>query len=172
MLGDHKLTYEEFATLAAQIEACLNSRPLSALSSDPADVTALTPGHFLVGGTLTALPEPPTFNLPVLGPGRYRLTTQMRDHFWQRWQKEVLHQLQQRSKWLQPSHSIQKGDLVILADDLLPSTRWPLARVEQCHPGQDGLTRVLTLRTACTALQRPLVKVVRLPVEPPASFTD
>ncbi|KAG5870749.1 hypothetical protein JTB14_022002 [Gonioctena quinquepunctata] len=41
------LTYEEFYTLPVQIEALLNSKPLSALSSDANDLTALTPGHFL-----------------------------------------------------------------------------------------------------------------------------
>ena len=170
VLGDAKLTFEEFSTLAAQIEACLNSRPLSPLSTDAQDVTALTPGHFLVGSALTALPEPDTTNLSVLGNARYRLTTQMRDHFWRRWQKEVLYQLQQRSK-LEPSHAVRKGDLVLLAEDLLPPTKWPLARVERCHPGPDGLTRVVTLRTATTTLQRPLVKIVRLPVEPTADAT-
>ena len=97
-LGDHNLTHEEFSTLTAQIEACLNSRPLSPLSTHPKDLGALTPGHFLIGNALTTLPEPHTFSLFVLGSVRYRLTTQMKDHFWRRWQKEVLHQMQQRSK--------------------------------------------------------------------------
>jgi len=56
VLGDATLTYEEMST--AQIEACLNSRPLQALSGDPDDTAAFTPGHFLVGSALTAIPEP------------------------------------------------------------------------------------------------------------------
>ncbi|XP_076686078.1 uncharacterized protein LOC143378149, partial [Andrena cerasifolii] len=48
VVGDQHLTYEEMTTLLAQIEACLNSRPLQPLSDDPGDVTALTPGHFLI----------------------------------------------------------------------------------------------------------------------------
>lgn len=55
VIGEATLTYEEMATLLAQIEACLNSRPLQALSDDPEDFEALTPGHFLIGTALNAV---------------------------------------------------------------------------------------------------------------------
>ncbi|XP_072398372.1 uncharacterized protein [Diabrotica undecimpunctata] len=48
VLGTQILTYEEFYTLMTQIEAVLNFRPLCAASSDPNDLQALTPGHFLI----------------------------------------------------------------------------------------------------------------------------
>ncbi|GFU78299.1 hypothetical protein TNCV_5006101 [Trichonephila clavipes] len=41
------MNFEESTTLMAQIEAVLNSRPLSPLSSDPNDLNPLTPGAFL-----------------------------------------------------------------------------------------------------------------------------
>ena len=59
-LGEALLTYEEFYTLLTEVEACVNSRPLAALSSQPGDGDALTPGHFLVGEPLKSLPEPNT----------------------------------------------------------------------------------------------------------------
>ena len=53
-----KLTFEEVCTFLTQIEACLNSRPLVVLPSDDDCIEALTPGHFLIGRSLEALPDP------------------------------------------------------------------------------------------------------------------
>ncbi|XP_067214141.1 uncharacterized protein [Linepithema humile] len=47
--GARTLSQTEFATLLCLIEACLNSRPIAALSDDPSDLSALTPGDFLIG---------------------------------------------------------------------------------------------------------------------------
>ncbi|XP_050523166.1 uncharacterized protein LOC126895388 [Daktulosphaira vitifoliae] len=49
--------FGEFTTIIIRIESILNSRPLSPLSSDPHDLQCLTPGHFLIGEPLLAVPE-------------------------------------------------------------------------------------------------------------------
>ncbi|GFR18766.1 integrase catalytic domain-containing protein [Trichonephila clavata] len=53
----HLLSFEEPSTLLCQKDACITSRPLVPLSSDPADMRALTPGHFLIGEPLLEIPE-------------------------------------------------------------------------------------------------------------------
>ena len=55
-LGSQVATYEDLCTLLAEIEACLNFRPLCALFDDPFNPTYLSPGHNLICEPLTQLP--------------------------------------------------------------------------------------------------------------------
>lgn len=57
VIGNRTLTFEEFATLLARIESILNSRPICPITDDPEDISALTPGHFLIGRPLATIPE-------------------------------------------------------------------------------------------------------------------
>lgn len=165
IVGDALLTFEEFTTLTAQIEAVLNSRPIHPLSSDPSDLSALTPGHFLIGCAPTAIPESVPLDLNTHRLSRWQLLTKINSHFWSRWSREYLHHLQQRSKWTTPVQNVQIGDLVILKDEIRPPTKWALARVIRLHPGQDDLVRVVDVRTATTELRRPIAKLCLLPVK-------
>ncbi|XP_036340882.1 uncharacterized protein LOC118750497 [Rhagoletis pomonella] len=55
--------YSQMQTLATLVEACLNSRPLH---GDPEDKLALTPGDFLVGSLLLAVPGPDISQAPAI----------------------------------------------------------------------------------------------------------
>ncbi|XP_043264255.1 uncharacterized protein LOC122404383 [Colletes gigas] len=56
IIGEFTPTSEEMQTLLCKFEASLNSRPIAALSDCPEDYVPLTPGHFLIGGPMNALP--------------------------------------------------------------------------------------------------------------------
>ncbi|XP_063975044.1 uncharacterized protein LOC135161426 [Diachasmimorpha longicaudata] len=157
---DTALTFEELSTLLSQIEAVLNSRPLQPLSEDPDDVSCLTPGHFLIGEAPIALPEPSLEHLNVGRLSRWQLIQQRLQFFWKQWSTGYLQQLQSISKWHHPSNEIKVGSLVLLYDERFPPAKWPLARVTALHPGRDGLSRVVTIRTASTTLTRPISKLV------------
>ncbi|GFX82914.1 integrase catalytic domain-containing protein [Trichonephila clavipes] len=58
VVGNIRLTYEEFLTVIIQIERMSNSRPLVPLSSDLDDLNVLTPSHFLIGRSITSIVEP------------------------------------------------------------------------------------------------------------------
>ncbi|XP_024867312.1 uncharacterized protein LOC112451722 [Temnothorax curvispinosus] len=163
VIGETTLTFEEMATFLAQVEACLNSRPLHALSDDPDDVSALTPGHFLIGAPLLAAPEPSLEERPDNSLSRWHLVQKMRDHFWQRWSRECIQHLASRPKWLTAEDVPEVGRLCLIRAEISPPNRWPLARIVKLHPGDDGVVRVVTVRTAASEFVRPLVKLVLLP---------
>ncbi|GFX55639.1 integrase catalytic domain-containing protein [Trichonephila clavipes] len=102
-----------------EIEACLNSRPLTELSPDPSDFTALTPAHFLVGGPIHQFPEPSQPSRSVALSERWNLIQKLRQNFWDRWSTEYLHRLQSRSKWWRTKPNLQLGDMVIVEKEKL-----------------------------------------------------
>lgn len=162
VLGTYVPTLTHFNTLTCHVEAMLNSRPLTALSSDPNDLQALTPGHFLIGAPLVALPEPNFTDIPDNRLSQWQLMQAFMQRIWKRWEQEYLHTLQERLKWAKPTRNLQIGDLVLVHQDT-PSLVWPLARVTEITTGNDNIVRVVKLQTQKGTLIRPAVKVFLLP---------
>lgn len=157
------LTFKEMATFLAQVEACLNSRPLQASTGDPDDLSALTPGHFLIGEPLCSIPEPSLEQVPTNRLSRWQLLQQMRDHLWRQWSSEYLSSLIPRNKWSGEAPGLQVGQLCLVRSETMPPSRWPLARITELHRGDGGQVRVVTVRTVTSSLTRPVVKIIPLP---------
>lgn len=169
-LGSSLLTTEEFNTALVQIEGILNSRPLCPLNNDPNNFVFLTPGHFLIGESIVAPPErafdcSPNSKHPI---DRWQYIQKLRQVFWNLWKKDYLHSLNSRSKWKSLGIAIdfRKGNLVLLMDENVPPTCWPTARILEIHPGKDGKTRVVTLKTQKGQIfKRPTAKLRFIPIE-------
>lgn len=154
VIGNANFTYEELSTALAQIEAILNSRPMTPMSTDPNDLSPLTPGHFLIGRPLTApacsdLTRSTTSRLP-----RYDRIAQIRQHFWKRWSLEYISELQTRTKWQTNQDTLIPNTLVLVKEDNLPPLQWRLGRVVQTYPGKDGISRVAVIKTATGDIKR------------------
>lgn len=159
-------TFEELATIFSQVEAILNSRPLTPLSSDPNDFEPLTPGHFLIGDSLISIPQFDLSQLPTSRLNQYEILQQATQHFWSRWSREYLALLQQRSKWTQgATNGLKVGSMVLIVEENLPPLKWKIGRILAAHPGQDGLIRVVTLQTASGITKRAVQKVCPLPID-------
>ncbi|XP_062538907.1 uncharacterized protein LOC134207198 [Armigeres subalbatus] len=163
VIGETLMSPEDFNTLLVQIEGCLNSRPLTPMSDDPCDLEPLTPGHFLVGSSIQSLPEPNLEAVPLNRLSQYQLIQRMLQDFWKRWRREYLCQLQGRSKRWKPAVKIEVGKLVVIRDDNLPPMKWKMARILQLHPGNDGVVRVVTLKTSTGLMKRAVEKLCLLP---------
>ncbi|GFU46272.1 uncharacterized protein TNCV_2155951 [Trichonephila clavipes] len=165
LLQSSNLRYQELSTLLCQIEACINSRPLVPLSSDPADIRALTPGHFLIGEPLLEIPESKSITNTSLSLScRWKSLLKLRQHFWDRWHKEVLHHYQSRPKWKASQSEVQLGNLVLISDDNRPPLSWPMARILKLIPGTDRTNRVAILQTGSGLTRRSNNKIVVLPI--------
>lgn len=163
VIGNTFLTFEELSTLLAQVEAILNSRPLCPLSPSPDDFHFLSPGHFLLGRPLTSLPAPALEDSNPSRLKRHQRLEQIRQHFWRRWQKECIAEMQQRTKWRTNYSSLKIGDLVLLQEENLSPLCWRLGRVVRLFHGRDNVTRVADIKTANGGtFRRPLVKICPL----------
>ncbi|KMQ91270.1 hypothetical protein RF55_8889 [Lasius niger] len=166
VVGNAGLTLEEMQTVLCEIEAILNSRPLTPLSTDPNDLSCITPGHFLIGTALNRFPVPDLTEEKENRLLRWQRVEQMRQHFWKRWNSEYLHTLIERQKWrINKGEQLKVGRLVLIQQSGLGPLQWLLGRVLQVHLGVDGIARTATLRTSKGCLTRPLTRLAILPLE-------
>ncbi len=163
VIGHHRLTQDELLTILADIEATMNSRPLVPVDSSAIDgVSVLTPGHFLIGRPLQALPEKKSTDASLTPLRRWNLCQRLLAEFWERWSKEYLQILQRIRKWLRPQQNVRVGDIVLLKDQELFSRSWPMAWVKETHRGEDGHVQVVTLQTEKGTYRRPITRLVPL----------
>ncbi|XP_066600735.1 uncharacterized protein [Prorops nasuta] len=148
VVGDQLLTLEELNTFTVEIEAILNSRPLCPISSDPNDPLALTPAHLLIGKPLNMLPESEISEISHKHIRAWRLIQKIRLDFWKRWQSEYLMELQKRNKRFYPGQEITVGTIVLLLEKNQPCMHWSIGKIIETHPGDDGIVRVVTVKTS------------------------
>ncbi|XP_062539042.1 uncharacterized protein LOC134207338 [Armigeres subalbatus] len=165
ILGNVRLSYEDYATVLAQVEANMNTRPLTPLSEDADELDVLTPGHFLTGSSFAALPDPDYSNVPTGRLKHYQQLQQLIQQHWIRWRKEYLTELNIQRKKSSSPVEIFVGQLVLVREDNKSSATWPLARILSIHPGEDQITRVVTLKTATGTYTRAVSKICPLPFD-------
>ncbi|XP_028405254.1 uncharacterized protein LOC114527759 [Dendronephthya gigantea] len=158
-----QLDDESFHTLLCEVEAIINSRPLTFPSSDPDDLTPITPSNILTVKTKIILPPPGVFEREDLyARRRWRRVQYLANLFWSRWKKEYLLLLQQRHKWTTTRRNVAVGDVVLLKDENLSRNVWSMGRVTATNPDSAGYVRSVVLRTSNAELHRPISKLVVL----------
>lgn len=166
VLGESHLTYEELNTILTRVEACLNSRPLTEMSSDPSDLTYLTPAHFLIGESLMAVPERDESTIPANRLDRWRRVRQYTQILWKRWSNEYLNQLQVRKKWsVERGPTLAIGTIVLMRDENIKPLNWKLGRVLSVSHGEDGVIRTALVKTMTGEYNRAVRNLCPLPVD-------
>ncbi|KYN21881.1 hypothetical protein ALC57_05735, partial [Trachymyrmex cornetzi] len=165
VVGETLFTFEELNTFITEVESILNSRPIVSLSSDPNDLLALSPAHYLLGKPLNTLPEGNLSSVPANRLSTWQHITKVRQDFWTRWNLEYLNELQRRSKWNKDGPELKIGAIVLVKDKGLPCAHWSLGRISALHPGEDGISRVATIKTTSGEVKRATKLLCPLPME-------
>nr|CAH7735170.1 unnamed protein product [Callosobruchus chinensis] len=166
VMGEHHFTFEELYTVLVQIEAILNSRPMSPLSTNPNDLLPLTPAHFLLGRNVNQLPDPDLTHIKPSKLSHFQKIQSIKQQFWKRWNLEYVSELQLRKKWtVHDDRKLEPGILVLIKQDGLPPMKWKLGRVISVSSDGEGVSRVARLKTDTGETQRAFSKLCPLPID-------
>ena len=165
LLDVSNLTHEVLATLMTEVAAIVNSRPLVPVSYDQEFPEILCPATILTHKTDM---EQQQIQLDVkdLYRSQWKRVQHLADTFWLKWKREFLQTLQPRKKWFNEKNNLQIGDVVLMRDNEVGRTSWPIAKVVRVFPSNDGYVRkveVKVIRDGKPVLYvRPVVEIVLL----------
>ena len=159
ILKDRVVPKEALRTALVEAEGILNSRPITHVSSDAADIEALTPNQLLLLGTNPSFEDANVSDREVKSTKLWRQSKALANFLWRRFSKEYLPSLSESKKSKEKKQNLKVGDVVLVAEPNQPRGVWPLGRIVFTYPGKDGMVRAVTFRTQCGEYKRPIMKL-------------
>ena len=177
-LGTIRTTNIELMTLIVEIEATINSRPLTYVDNDINSGTILTPGHFLSINSKVGVPdieygytpdqESSSSIIESWKKGQVHL-----NRFWNIWLKEYLPSLRERTKIQMKSikgevdRKPRIGEIVIVKEEDMSRGKWKLAKVLSLIKSDvDDIARAAKLQLASRRIiKRPFKLLYPLEVD-------
>lgn len=163
-IGVKCLSRNELETTLHEIEACINSRPLTFVGEE-LNENPLSPSHFLIGRTAGFQVEGDENRLPCSLKIREQLRTQQLEKFWKIWSDHYINNLPPTVKGFTQNCNIRKGFLVLIREDNIPRMSWPIGRVLEVYPGKDNIVRSVKVKTSRGVILRPIQKLHDLEVQ-------
>lgn len=77
---------------------------------------------------MDSLPEPELIDIADNRSSRWQRVTKVVQTIWKMWQRDYIHHLQQRNKWMFQKDNVNEGCMVLLKEDNLPPSKWSLGR--------------------------------------------
>ena len=170
-----RMSDELLETLFSEVENVMNSRPLTAVSSDIEDLEPLTPNHLLKLNSEFVFPVDCREN-DIYVRRKWRQAQYLSEVFWTRFRREYLPLLLHRQKWTKLRRSMKTGDLVLVCDQLLPRNMWCTGRIQEVREDKHGQVRSALVKVSRykdgnglqfggTLMERPISKLILLKTE-------
>ena len=168
LLGDTP-KYDTFTTTVTEIEAIMNRRPLTQISTDSRDNQALTPMDLLCPATSTN--DRKIFigvaNTDAVGGVRnsWKQAQSRVNQFWKAFKRDYLSLLHSRSKWRNSKENLKKDDVVILVDETVERHRWRMGRIQKTFQSGPHVRRVEIRKGDGKVVLRDRTKIVKLEMD-------
>lgn len=156
---EQALDDESLQTALCEVEAIMNSRPITTLSDDANDPEPLTPNHLLQMKGMPILPPGLFEKNDIYSRRRWKQVQYISDLFWKRWTREYLPLMQERQKWNEVKDNLKPGDIVLIIDENSPRNSWPMGRITDTFPDKEGQVRSVKIKTQNGLLERPITKL-------------
>lgn len=154
-----RLNEEKFRMVTCEIIGLLNNRPLCMVPIKGTVNKFLTPNYFLIG-------RENCFTIPISGIPRtlknyWEDLLEIQGELWHHWLEFYIPQHLRRQKWVKRVKNLEKGDIVLTADQSITNS-WRLAVVIDAPVGSQNQTRKVTLKLGKADLidfkQQPITK--------------
>ena len=166
-LGRLLVCREELETILFEVEACINSRPLTFVSDEIDGTEPLTPAHFLLGhgrGFYSSVPTGDDAECKVDLAASFECRKCTVNQFWKIWSQDYIRSLPCSKGSAKPG-LLKPGSLVLLQENS-PRMKWPLGVVDQVFTSSDGLVRTVDVRTKNGNFLRSIPKLHALELAP------
>ena len=168
-LGNSMLSLKELVVTLYEVEAAINTRPITKLPVNPDEFGPLTPAHFLRGHSRDSrLTDHDLSDISALQLAElFSRRNVALDKFWKVWRNNYIANLPPVVRNFKEGGSpIELGDIVLLRDEDTKRQKWPLGRVVFLHPGRDGRVRNVEVKMENNTLTRSIQRLHRLEVQP------
>ena len=163
-MGRRLLYWDKLATLLFEVEAILNTRPLTYICEDLDSSFVLTPAHFLIGGCNNAIlfstddnDDVDTDYFPKLDSTQELLNYWKKNQkqlqlFWRSWIQDYLLALREtlplahKGPRSQVKRQPKIGEIVLVKDDNLPRRAWKIAKIKSFIFSKDKQIRAVKIQ--------------------------
>ena len=156
-IGRKLLYWDKLLTMLVEVEAIINTRPLTYVCSEFSSGFTLTPAHFLSGNLDTVFQfssddyeeteyKPKKDSAQEL-IDRWKKGQEQLNRFWEIWRRDYLLSLRttlplhHKGSHLEISRQPKVGEIVILQDENMPRRTWKLALIKEFIHSKDGQIR-------------------------------
>lgn len=167
-LGSRVLSRDELEVTLTEVEACVNSRPLTYVGDSVQDTSPLSPSHFLIGREAyepVAKQDVRVVDRKALLDRKFYQDSVM-NKFWALWVAEYLSNLPPWKGRGQPT-TLLENSVVVVREDGTNRQNWPVGTITELIPGKDGIVRACRIKMKSSEVVRPVQRLHLIEVSEP-----